>query len=225
VGTRLLATAASALRAQGAREINLGGPPGPYLWPGVPTNLEGAQRFFETRGAAFTETRTDMKLDLSSYVTPSGVMERAAAADVRFSVATPADTESILTFEATHFPRWLGSFEAAIENGRHDEVLLVRDARGDLVGTAMIERPDPAFVWDRLMPGAGQLGVVGVAEPARGRGIGLALSARGCEILADRGVRHVYLAWVWSPGWYAQLGFRVWRVYLRGALGVTRAAA
>jgi predicted N-acetyltransferase YhbS len=218
LGTELLGAGVACLRASGVSTIALGGLPGPYFWPGVPTNLEGAQTFFERRGAAFTDLRTDMTLDLGGYVTPPGVMERAEAAGVRFSLASPADAPVVLAFEAAHFPRWLGSFRRVLDAGRFDEVLLARDGTGALVGTALAERPDPQFLWNRLLPGAGELGVVGVAEAARGRGIGLALSARGCEILAERGTPSVYLAWVWSTGWYAQLGFRIWRVYLRGFL-------
>jgi ribosomal protein S18 acetylase RimI-like enzyme len=218
MGSRLLDEAVAALRGQGATEINLGGLPGPYFWPGVPTNLDGAQRFFERRGAAFTDLRTDMTLALAGYTTPPGVLERAAACGVGFALAAPADAAAVLAFEAEHFPRWLGSFRRALDGGRFEEVLLARDESGALVGTALIERTDARFVWQPLLPGAAEMGVVGVAEAARGRGIGLALSARGCELLAARGARQVYLAWVWSPGWYAQLGFRIWRVYLRGAL-------
>jgi beta-N-acetylhexosaminidase len=215
VGTRLLDAAVAALRAQGASSITLGGLPGPYFWPGVPTNLPGAQAFLERRGAAFSDVRIDMTLDLRGYRVPTEVIERPG---VHLALAAAADAAEVLAFETRHFPRWVGSYRGALDAGRFDEVLLARDGDGALVGTAMVERPDPAFAWDRLLPGAGELGVVGVAEAARGRGVGLALSARGCQILAERGTPVVYLAWVWSAGWYAQLGFRIWRVYLRGAL-------
>jgi ribosomal protein S18 acetylase RimI-like enzyme len=219
LGTALLEAGTAALRSQGASTIGVGGLPGPYFWPGAPTNLPGAQEFLERRGGSFTDVRIDMILDVRGYLAPAAVRERAAAAGVAFTLATPAEADEILTFEAQHFPRWLGSFRRALEHRQFDEVLLARDRGGTLVGTALVERPHPAFLWNRLLPGAGQLGVVGVAEAARGRGVGLALSARGCEILAERGTPLVYLAWVWSAGWYAQLGFRIWRVYLRGALG------
>ena len=218
IGTRLLDAGVAAMEARGAREIRLGGPPGPYLWPGVPTNADGAQAFFERRDGAFTDVTSDLTLDLRGYATPPAVSGRAAAAGVVFALATPADEVELLRFEEEHFPRWHGTFARALAAGRHHDVVLAR-LGGAVVGSALLDPPDPGFVWDPLLPGAGQFGVVGVAEHARHRGVGLALSARCCELQQERGVPLVYVGWVWSAGWYAQLGCRVWRVYLRGSRG------
>lgn len=218
IGTRLLEAAAAAVRARGADQLGLGASPGTYLWPGVPTNLEGAQSFFERNGVAFTSLTADMTLDLARHGTPGAVMDRAHAAGVAFAQGTRSDREAVLSFERLHFPRWAGYLEKAFAEARHDDVLLARDASGALVGTALLDRPQPTFVWNRLLPGAGQFGIVGVAPAARSRGIGLALSAQACQIQQQRGVRHLFLGWVWSPSWYAQLGFRIWRAYLGGEL-------
>lgn len=62
----------------------------------------------------------------------------------------------------------------------------------------------------------GGFGVLGVGEPFRDRGIGLALAAQATQLLKERGVRMSYLSWTWLVDWYGQLGYRVWREYMLG---------
>lgn len=224
VGSRLLEAVCAALQARGLGQLSFGATPATYLWPGVPTNLHGAQAFFEGRGAAFTSLTADMILDLTGFAVPAGVIERAATAGVTIAPAIAADAEPALAFEREHFPTWTRYLERVFAAGEHGDVLLARDAGGAIAATALLDRPQENFVWNRLLPGAGQFGIVGVAPAARSRGIGLALSARCCQIQQQRGVRHLFLGWVWSPAWYARLGFRIWRAYLRGTMPLALAA-
>jgi N-acetylglutamate synthase-like GNAT family acetyltransferase len=65
-----------------------------------------------------------------------------------------------------------------------------------------------------LVPGAvGAFGCVGVDPAARRRGIGLAMVARACELLAARGAEVCYCAYTYLEDWYVQLGFTRWRGY------------
>jgi GNAT superfamily N-acetyltransferase len=52
------------------------------------------------------------------------------------------------------------------------------------------------------------------AQAARGRGIGMALTARGTEIARDRGARTGFIGYTHLAGWYAKLGYTVWEEYI-----------
>jgi beta-N-acetylhexosaminidase len=59
----------------------------------------------------------------------------------------------------------------------------------------------------------GALGTVGVAAARRGQGIGLALVARGSEILKEQGINQCHISWVVLLDFYGKLGYRTWRSY------------
>jgi GNAT superfamily N-acetyltransferase len=68
--------------------------------------------------------------------------------------------------------------------------------------------------WKTLLgASAGAIGVVGVAESARQRGVGRALVARASEIVRDRGAQHCFIGWTWMIGLYGELGYHVWQEY------------
>lgn len=57
------------------------------------------------------------------------------------------------------------------------------------------------------------LTTLGVAEPQRGQGIGLALAACVTATLWERGVETSSVGWTWLVDWYGKLGYRLWREY------------
>ena len=218
IGAALHDAALGHLREAGARSIALGGA-GEYLWPGMPLALPDAMPFFHRRGWRFTHECHDLTQRLAGYTTPVAVRERGRAAGGVVAPAAEADRPQILAFVAREFPEWLPYYTRVVDLGDYDDLLLARDTIGAILGVLMLygawshpERNDVR--WKTLLgQDAGALGVVGVAEAARGKGIGTALVARASEILRERGAGTGFVGWVWAVEFYARLGYRPWRSY------------
>jgi GNAT superfamily N-acetyltransferase len=209
VGTGLLEAALAALAAGGARTAALGSGGADYIWPGVPTDLPAATRFFAARGWRFDHTVVDLVGDLRGYRAPAGVHERAAAAGVTVQVLDARDRAEVLAFEAATFPEWLRWFERP-----GSAVLAARDADGRLVGSLLFRGPDAATVMAPLLGRrAGTIGCVGVAPGARGRGVGSAMVAAASERLRDAGVHACHIGWTVRQELYERVGYRPWRRY------------
>ena len=213
VGTTLLESATSRLRAAGVRRVHLGSGGRSYIWPGVPADLPAAVRFFESRAWSWDHRVADLTADLRGYVAPEGVHQRLAAAGVTLAVAGPGDRAAALAFERRNFPQWFRFFE---EGG--ESVMLARDARGEVAGSLLFTGPGRCSVfWPMLGDDMATIGCVGVAEPARGVGIGSGMVVRASELLRDAGAGICHIGWVWLPAFYERLGYRRWRDYLMAA--------
>ena len=209
IGTRLLEAGMARLAELGAATVGLGGGGTDYIWPGVPDDLPGAVRFFETRGWAFDHTVIDLVADLRRYRAPAGVGERAVRAGVTIEVmAEPARAE-VMAFEAATFPDWVVWFERL-----DSSVLVARDRAGTVVGTLLFRGPLGATIYEPMLgPQAGTIGCVGVAAPAQGSGVGSAMVARASELLRDAGTRACHIGWTRRERFYSRLGYTPWRRY------------
>jgi GNAT superfamily N-acetyltransferase len=82
------------------------------------------------------------------------------------------------------------------------------------VGTLLFSGPPGATIYEPLLgPEAGAIGCVGVAEAARGGGVGSAMVAGASELLRDAGTRACDIGWTRRERFYARLGYRRWRRY------------
>lgn len=218
IGTALHETILVHLRSMGARRVQLGGGLVRF-WPGVPANLPAALAFFRAQGWLYTETTYDLWRDLRTYHTPLALQQRMAAAPVRLSAARAEEWPELLAFQEREFPFWSESYAEAATLGDHDDALLARSAGGRLVGALLMitprshpERSDAP--WTMVLgPRLGGLGAVGVAREQRGQGIGLALVARGSELLRERGAAYGYIGWTRLTDFYGQAGYTIWREY------------
>jgi ribosomal protein S18 acetylase RimI-like enzyme len=218
VGRALLEQALTSLRERGVEQVQLGAGGLSYFWAGTPTNLPGAWPFFEACGWTETERSFDLVRELGDYATPTWVYERTQRAGLRITTAEEADLPAILAFEAAHFPRWLVYFERVAAHGAASDIVLAKDAAGQIVGTSYVmdfrSNWQQGLVWQQLLgDDIGGIGPLGVAEAMRGRGIGLALAARVTELLKSRGIATSYIGYTWLVDWYGNLGYRVWREY------------
>lgn len=218
LGTALHDRALAHLREQGVRRVQLGGGE-PRFWPGVPTNLPGAEPFFRARGWAFDGLSHDLIRDLRAPHAPDPGWGRAPAG-IAIAVATPADIPDLLAFERREFPAWQGAYAALAARGVADDFLIARRADGALVGALILyaaarSRPPRHDVpWSALLgDDCGGLGAVGVAAAARGRGVGAALVAHGSAVLSARGVGTCCIGWTWLLDFYGRDGYRHWRSY------------
>lgn len=206
IGTALLDAAMDRVRAAGAARVGLGsGGPG-YVWPGVPTDLPGALRFFEARGWTWDYTAIDLTCDLHAYAA-------AATSDATLAVAGPADAADALAFERRWFPQWVLWFEVGDRS-----IMLARGRDGGVVGTLLFSGPGRCSVfWPMLGDGMATIGCVGVAEPARHAGIATAMVVRASRLLHEAGAGACHIGWAWRSELYERAGYRPWREYLVGS--------
>jgi len=218
IGRRLHDQAMSALKQSGVEKVHLGRG-WSYFWQGVPVNLPGAWAFFAACGWQEVERSFDMIGDLAGYRTPAHIFPNLRRPTIAIAPATQGDAEAILAFEALHFPGWLRFYQRIVEHQSYADMVIAKDSELGIVGAACLVDQhvswwQPDIRWLRLLgEQTGGVGVLGVAEPMREQGIGLALAARATECLRERGLAKSYLGWTWLVDWYGKLGYRVWQEY------------
>lgn len=212
VGSKLVEEAMKELKQRGIRKISLGSGGYSYFWPGVPTNLKPAVMFFKKLGWNYSETSVDMIGQLKNYQTPSGIYQRVENLEIKIEFLNESQINQLKEFEKQNFSDWYGYFSAAIEENKLDNVLIALSSDNQILGSVLIDRNKKA--WNRILGDrVGALGALGVSESARGQGIGLALAAKGSEILKDSEVEVCFLGWTRLIDWYGKLGYKVWREY------------
>jgi GNAT superfamily N-acetyltransferase len=207
IGTQLHAAALAELARQGATRVQLGGTPDPYLWPGLPAERDEARRVLQKWAWQFGDPCWDLLRTLSDFERPPGI---ARTTGFTYRSATEADRANLTAFEADNFPEWAHYFAA---DGLESAVLAVDD-RGAIVGSLLATDHRRPQLWRRLLgKDSGSIGAVGVAESARGSGVGTAMLAYACELLRGCGVGNCHISWTTLLSFYGRLGFQPWRRY------------
>jgi GNAT superfamily N-acetyltransferase len=208
IGRRLHDAALDQLARLGAQSVSLGGVPGPYLWPGLPADLAEAGALLERWDWTFGHSCWDLVRELADYETPADVARRGSA--FTYHWATSADRDRLAAFEALHFREWAAYFDGdALETA-----LVALDDDGAIIGSLMATDQRHPQLWRKLLgEDSGTINAVGVAEAARGRGVGTAMVAYACEQLRDRGVGSCHVGWTTELSFYGRLGFQAWRRY------------
>jgi beta-N-acetylhexosaminidase len=223
VGTRLLKGLDSALRERGVTKISLGAGVGSYFWPGVPTDLARANKFFDSRGFTRTEASADLLGDIRGFTASSRVLARAERVGVDFSLATASDANAVLALQRRNFPQWHNPYQRVLT---HPEDVLIGRTSERVIAACILDDDNSNFPFPALIPGAyGAIGCVGVDVSARSHGVGSALVAQANEVLAARGVDQCFIGYTHLSGWYQQLGFRPWRSYRMGIRQLSKANA
>lgn len=219
IGMQLHTAAMEHLHSKGVDRIKLAHGGGDYFWPGVPLNLPGAVEFFKACGWQFEYTCCDLTRDLIDYQTPKAVMERIAPHNVAVRPASSAnEVAMIIDFEGRAFPSWSEYFQLTANDGRYGDIIAAWD-EDRVIGSLLIDKKDIAAldsggVWHSILGDPlGTLGAVGTDEAYRERGIGLAMVAKGSEILQARGVRQCIIGWTYLLSFYGRLGYKEWRSY------------
>jgi beta-N-acetylhexosaminidase len=103
--------------------------------------------------------------------------------------------------------------------GDFNDLLLVRDVGGKIVGTVIMFSPLSNsqrldVPWKRVLgENSGALGCVGIARSLHGQGLGSAMMAAAMEELKKRGVRNCHIGWTWRVTFYENLGFKLWQSF------------
>jgi beta-N-acetylhexosaminidase len=218
IGRALLDHAVAHLQAAGMQEAQIGGRV-PRLWPGIADNLSNVKGFFEACGWEFQGRSFDLVRSLPDFVSPPGALERMTDQGITLEPAGAADMAELLAWEEREFSGWANEYHAAATLGDYADCLIARDHGGPIIGALLMYGPQSHphrqdIVWKSLLgDNAGALNAVGVDPTARGRGIGLALVARGAQILKERGVGNCHIGWLVLVEFYGKLGYKEWHAY------------
>ena len=212
IGSTLLGATESALRKQGVTHLGLGfAGGGDYFWQGIPVE-SGAWPFFAGHGWSENERSSDLVLGLEDYKSPQWVGERSVQAKINIHAADLYQYEAVRRFERSQFPVW-ATFYEGFAGYRDGNILVAEDASGTIVGSALLSSVVSVPWKQSLGERCGSLGVLGVAKHAEGQGIGLALAARGAELLKERGCSACHIGWTGLVAWYGKLGAKPWAEY------------
>lgn len=214
IGSTLHDAAIASLAEQGTARPVLGWGGRPHIWPGIPRDLPGAERFFARRGWAMRHVSADLVQDLATYTRPREALERASAAGVTFALCRPGDAAAVVAYEGRAHPNWVPFFSERLASDP-GSILLGRDGSGSIVAALLMEIP-PRYTcfWSTLLgEDAAEIGCVGVAAHRNGEGIGTALMVLATEHVRDVGARVAYLSWTVRWSFYARVGYRAWREY------------
>lgn len=217
-GRRLLVSALDHLKDKNVARVQLGAGAGSYFWPGVPANLSQAVCFFEACGWQYVETSFDLVIDLTDDAITSLSLMPPKPDGVQLCLASLNEITELLEFESQHFPDWYQYFELAARHQAFHDILLAREATGGLVGAVLVSDHKTEWgsggKWQEVLgANVGAIGCLGVAEHARGRGIGLSMAAHATDLLKVRGFKTSYIGWTWLVDWYGKLGYQIWREY------------
>ena len=223
LGSQLLALSEQRLRAGGAIRCDLGGGLGHFL-PGPPHHDARALAFWERHGYQRGDVVHDLRRSLRDY-TAAPQPEALRSGTFRIEPGQDGEEDAIIRFLSRAFPgRWRYAVEATFaRGGAPEDVLLLKDHAGRIQGflSAWSFRSatlGPSAYWyPALGERFGGIGPLGIAEEARGLGLGLSLVAAGVSALKARGVEECGIDWTRLVAFYERLGFRVWRSYYRCA--------
>jgi len=214
IGSRLLDEAEAFLREAGAKRAAVSPYAPNYFWPGVDKEAyPAAYRLFLRRGYRPAYQAVAMDRSLVRYVVPEDarrVMAQRVAEGYVFHRLTPDRIFELITFAANHFnPDWGRAIREAIASGvPFDQFHVAVNPGGNIVGFAM--HGGYGGVQERFGP-------FGVAESARGKGLGKVLLHLTLEEMRQKGLHGAWFLWTGeeSPAGklYLQAGFEITRTF------------
>lgn len=198
-GRALLAAAEDWCRAQGARQVRVGGSAPWYLWPGIDMNWTAGLCLAETAGYRPEGAELNMSCPTTMRrAAPDGVLVRRTVDD--------HDAATVLAWAAREWPHWVAELTRGVEQGGAFGAF--DEASGAPVGFACHSVIRAA--WVGPMATRNPTGE-GVAAP---RGTGAALLSELCRDLMVAGYPDAEISWVGPVSFYAKVaGARVSRVF------------
>ncbi len=185
IGSRMLERAEAYLREQGRQEAWVSPYAPGYFVPGVDAASEDALGFFACHGYAEVYRPLAMEAPLWSLQVPAWVRDREGERTVRYLPYTPELTLPLLRFAQEHFPgdwvRVVRETMGQIVTGENPARLFVAVQDGEVLGFSHFENE--------------RFGPIGVAPPARGRGIGQVLMFRTLQAQREAGFRAAWFLW------------------------------
>lgn len=196
------------LRAIEPTSIGAGG--ATYLWPGVPTNLPEAIRFFRSLGWAEDYICWDYAATFDSY-RPATLRPTPG---IRYMPAPAGYAQAAIEFNEAQLPEY--NWARYFVNVPLDRTYVALDDHDEIVGSLLLEwsgRGDGGPWQPLLGQKYGTLGAVGVHPAMRGRGIGTSLVTHATKHLQSLGATACHVGWLVRTEFYDRCGFSPWRSY------------
>jgi len=191
-GSQLLGTAEAWARDAGATELQIGGPVGTGLWPGVDVRSMSAMLCL-VESAGFVATGAAINLSLPATFRA----EPPAGIDVR-RVLEPDDVRGVRNLVDAELPAWRGAVDRSIEHGA-----CLAAVDGPTVVASPCTRSTAPVGRDRSATAAAH----------RDRGIGTALLGAVAKDLMVAGLRDVQVVGAERVGLFVRAGGAVSRVF------------
>lgn len=219
IGSKLLKQSIDWLKINGSNEAVFGAGAGSYIFPGIPKNLR-IEGFFRKNGFEVTDDGlVDMFQDITSWKAPEEIFNQAENKGVKIQFSNKESANKIVEFAKENFPNWYEYYKQDMGNEKYDKVFYA-SIQGEVVGISKLWMGD--CTWDLLFENnVGGGGALGVSEKHRGKGIGLAMKAWGTKRIKDKGIKYIWIGWTYAIDFYKNLGFEVWREYLKAKLILT----
>jgi GNAT superfamily N-acetyltransferase len=229
IGSSLLGASEAWLKDGAAKGLIVGADRR-HFFPGVPVEggpvgeagSKGLAAFLEKRGYHPEALEHDLLGPALAGLSPDGVELLPPGGGFSFAHGEGSHRGAGEAFFKANFPgRWTSEFLDFLDSGQdpHDLILLLGAEGKEVLGFCRISLGEhgwlqPGLYWRSLLPGrTGALGPIGVDGSQRGKGLGLALLRRGLQELGARGAGQVVIDWTDQLGFYAPLGFRIWKSY------------
>ncbi|MDP3176801.1 MAG: GNAT family N-acetyltransferase [Spirochaetaceae bacterium] len=224
-GGALLDCAQDWLRERGATRLHLGRDTYHYF-PGAPLEegelFSALLGFLGAKGFVAESDEHDLCADLGE-LDLKGLAAKLKRAPGYVTVGYESvHRASLERFFLANFPgRWFSDTFEAIDAGmRGTDLLLLREEpSGEIVGFSRIYDSSspilgPGVYWRALMGDKPcGLGPIGVDESRRGAGLGMRLLYDSMVRLAAKGCRTMVIDWTDLVGFYAKMGFAIWKSY------------
>lgn len=205
VGSALLERAEK-LIFQNYAAVTLGHDDGTYLLIGVPTDSPGAWEFFEHRGYTRSWTACDLTVDMRAYRRRPELCYTGG--DVIIRPRGDSARERALAKAFGDIVEGWGDYYAESDG------VIVAERGGEFIG-AVIAGTD-GCMFSESLPGAGELGCLGVLERCRTKGIGAALCSAALDRLAEAGTEVCFIGYTWLDKWYGKFGAVKYAEYAMG---------
>lgn len=227
IGSQLLRAAEARLHQRGATQCVVGGGIA-HLLPGQPLVLamdtadQPMLAFWRRHGYTPSREEYDLRRNVSDFVAPPlPAVIRSGAFHIGPGKA--GEEAELLAFLGREFPgRWHYDVAQALARGQSiEDVILLRGKDSAIHGFLCSWHYQstllgPSTYWyPALGERFGGIGPLGIAQSARGSGLGLALVAAGVDALRKRGVEECAIDWTTLVDFYGALGFHASQRYCR----------
>lgn len=214
--SRLYLEAERRLREAGVRKIIVAGEMDNF-YSGIPNPDAVSAGFFGKMGFTLnTEHHFDLVNDVSRIDFETQKVPLCGDPEYDTRPFHFSDMPELRRFFASEFPgRWEQEVVGYLEAGGNPAFLLVMVRGGTVEGFCRVSvhhgarEASPYFGEDW-----GSLGPIGIAESARGRGLGNRILRDSLRYLQRIGAHNVNIDWTILRGFYGQFGFEPWRTYL-----------
>ena len=206
VGSALLARAEARI-FRGHDTVTLGHEGGTYLLTGVPADSPGAWDFFVRRGYARSWTACDLTVDLRAYRRRPELCYPGGDVVIR-SRGDTADARGLAKACGDRIDEGWGDYYANADG------VIVAERGGEFIGAVIAGTEERIF--SESLPGAGELGCLGVLDEYREKGIGASLCSAALDRLAEAGVACCFIGYTWLDKWYGKFGAVKYVEYVMG---------